>query len=378
VPAHPPPTNFAIIGNVAFSLVNFRGPLIEDIVARGHRVFTLAPDFDEATKDAVRALGAEPVDYSLSRTGLNPTRDFADCMRLYRTLRRLNIDCVLSYAIKPIIYGTLAARLIGIPGRFVLIAGLGYAFINNGRFSLRKVAIHHTARWLYRLALPQAEKIFVQNPDDAEELARLDLSSQEKIIRVNGTGVDLEAWKPAPPVLSPITFTFVGRLLRDKGVLEFVEAARNVKAEYPQARFLLVGGLDDNPESIREKDVEGWVREGVLEWPGHVPVQPFLEQTSVFVLPSYREGVPRSTQEAMAMARPVITTDAAGCRETVIDGLNGFLIPPRNPEALAAAMRKFIAAPELIATMGAESRKLAEERFDVRKVNAAMIEAMGL
>ena len=369
---------FAIISHYAPSLINFRGPLIEDILARGHEVFALGPDIN-GTAEALRALGAKPVEISLSRTGLNPLADFGTTLSLYRALVHIRPDVTLNFGIKPIIYGTLAARLIGIPQRFVLIAGLGYAFIDNGRSSLRKSAIHHIARWLYRLALPQAEKVFVQNPDDADDLVRLGISSREKIVRVNGTGVDLEVWKSAPPVLSPVTFTFVGRLLRDKGVLEFVEAARKVKAAHPHTRFLLVGGLDDNPESIRKEDVEGWVREGVLEWPGHVPVQPFLKQTSVFVLPSYyREGVPRSTQEAMAMARPVITTDSVGCRETVVEGRNGFLVPPRDPEAIAGAMRKFIASPDLIASMGAESRKLAEERFDVRKVNAAMIEAMGL
>lgn len=369
---------FAIIGNYAPSLINFRGPLIEDILARGHEVFALGPDIDAATAQALRALGAKHVEISLSRAGLNPLADLGTMLSLYRTLARIKPDVVLSFGIKPIIYGTFAARLIGVPRRFVLIAGLGYAFIENGRASVQKTVIHYVARWFYRLALPQADRVFVQNPDDADDLVRLGISSREKIVRVNGTGVDLEVWKPAPPVLSPVTFTFIGRLLRDKGVLEFVEAARKVKAAHPHTRFLLVGGLDDNPESIRKEDVEGWVQEGILEWPGHVPVQPFLEQTSVFVLPSYREGVPRSTQEAMAMARPVITTDSVGCRETVVEGRNGFLVPPRDPEAIAGGMRKFIASPDLIASMGAESRKLAEERFDVRKVNAAMIEAMGL
>jgi glycosyltransferase involved in cell wall biosynthesis len=151
-----------------------------------------------------------------------------------------------------------------------------------------------------------------------------------------------------------------------------------VRGQRPDVRFVLVGDIDKNPESIGRGQLDDWVQSGVVEWPGHVDMRTWLAQASVFVLPSYREGVPRSTQEAMAMARPVITTDVPGCRETVIDGRNGFLVPVRDADALAAAMLKFIDQPELIATMGQESRKLAEEKFDARRVNAVMIEAMNL
>lgn len=369
---------FAIISHYAPSLINFRGPLIEDILARGHEVFALGPDIDEGMAEALRALGAKPVEIPLTRIGLNPLADLWTLFSLYRELSHIKPDVVLSYAAKPSIYGTMAAWLAGVPHRFAMIEGLGYVFIRRPNENFAQCLLRSTVTSLYRFALRRANRVFFLNDDDIADFSSMALVSPEQPVKIGGIGVDLEVWKPAPPVLSPVTFTFIGRLLRDKGVLEFVEAARKVKAAHPHTRFLLVGGLDDNPESIRKEDVEGWVREGVLEWPGHVPVQPFLEQTSVFVLPSYREGVPRSTQEAMAMARPVITTDSVGCRETVVEGRNGFLVPPRDPEAIAGGMRKFIASPDLIASMGAESRKLAEERFDVRKVNAAMIEAMGL
>ncbi|WP_331838638.1 glycosyltransferase family 4 protein [Hydrogenophilus thermoluteolus] len=173
--------------------------------------------------------------------------------------------------------------------------------------------------------------------------------------------------------------SLVAHMLREKGVLEFVAAARRIKANYPEVRFVLVGGLHPNPGSIQKEEIESWVREGVVEWAGQVAdVRPWLAQTSVFVLPSYREGVPRSTQEAMAMARPVITTDAPGCRETVMDGVNGFLIPPRDVDALVAAMERFIANPNLIRSMGTESRRLAEERFDVRVVNQRLMQILGI
>ena len=146
-----------------------------------------------------------------------------------------------------------------------------------------------------------------------------------------------------------------------------------IKQQYPHARFILLGGLDDNPGALSRQDVQTWVDEGILEWPGHVPVQPWLAQASVFVLPSYREGVPASTQEAMAMGRAVITTDAPGCRETVVDHVNGFLVPVRNPHVLAEKMRRFIEQPDLIVSMGEASRRMAEERFDVHKVNQRLI-----
>ncbi|MCS7241048.1 MAG: glycosyltransferase family 4 protein, partial [Candidatus Bipolaricaulota bacterium] len=183
---------------------------------------------------------------------------------------------------------------------------------------------------------------------------------------------------PAPPHLSPPTFTLIARLLREKGVREFAEAARRVKEEYPQARFLLIGPLDTNPGAIREEEVRGWVKDGILEWvPWTEDVRPYLAQTSVYVLPSYREGVPRSTQEAMAMARPVITTDVPGCRETVVNGVNGFLVPPRNPQALIQAMKRFLQEPKLVVRMGLESRRLAEDRFDARKASLRLLWHLG-
>jgi glycosyltransferase involved in cell wall biosynthesis len=205
------------------------------------------------------------------------------------------------------------------------------------------------------------------------------LTPAEKAVLIGPSGVDLNEWLPAPPIFEPITFTLAARLLREKGIVEFAQAAQRIKQRYPNTRFLLLGGLDTNPGALREHEVCQWAEAGVLEWHGHVPdVRPYFAQTSVYVLPSYREGVPRSTQEAMAMARPVITTDAPGCRETVIEGVNGFLVPPRDVDALAVAMERFIQQPELILTMGQASRKLAEERFDVHKINQRILEVMGI
>lgn len=351
------------------------------MVDKGHRVLALAPDYDEKTRERVNALGAEPIDYSLSRTGLNPFRDLVDLLRLCLLLRKLKPDVVLAYAMKPVIYGTLAAWIVRVPRRFALIAGLGYSFTSAGQKNgFKKKILRHIVQTLCHVALYRATKVFFQNKDDLSDFLSWKVVNPSRACVIGPTGVDLQHFHFAPPVKNPVTFLLAARLLREKGIVEFAEASRTIKQKYPETRFILLGGLDTNPGAISKAEVESWVREGILEWPGHVDdVRPWIAQASVFVLPSYyREGVPRSVQEAMAMGRPVITTDAPGCRETVINGVNGFLVPVRDVEALAKAMERFILEPDLIERMGKESRRLAEERFDVHKINGLFLREMGL
>jgi glycosyltransferase involved in cell wall biosynthesis len=370
------PVRVAIISHHAPTIVSFRGALIRSLVQRGAEVWVLAPDYTPEIKKSVCALGAMVADYPLHRTGMNPFKDLQTFFALRRILRQIHPHIVLPYSVKAIIYGLLAAG--HVERRVVLMAGLGYAFTETNP-SLRRRLLRFVIKQMYRAALRRADAVLFFNPDDLREFCEESIINPEQAVLLGGTGVDLAQFSPQPPVLSPVTFTLAARLLREKGIEEFAEAARLIKQRYLNTRFLLLGGLDTNPGSLREVEVRRWVDEGVLEWPGHVPdVKPYLMQTSVYVLPSYyREGVPRSTQEAMAMARPVITTDVPGCRETVIDGINGFLVPPRDVDGLVAAMERFIRQPDLIITMGQASRKLAEERFDVQKINAIILQAMG-
>jgi glycosyltransferase involved in cell wall biosynthesis len=370
------PVRVAIISHHAPTIVSFRGALIRSLVQRGAEVWVLAPDYTPEIKKSVCALGAMVADYPLHRTGMNPFKDLQTFFALRRILRQIHPHIVLPYSVKAIIYGLLAAG--HVERRVVLMAGLGYAFTETNP-SLRRRLLRFVIKQMYRAALRRADAVLFFNPDDLREFCEESIIHPEQAVLLGGTGVDLAQFSPQPPVLSPVTFTLAARLLREKGIEEFAEAARLIKQRYLNTRFLLLGGLDTNPGSLREVEVRRWVDEGVLEWPGHVPdVKPYLMQTSVYVLPSYyREGVPRSTQEAMAMARPVITTDVPGCRETVIDGINGFLVPPRDVDGLVAAMERFIRQPDLIITMGQASRKLAEERFDVHKINAIILQAMG-
>lgn len=369
----------AIISHYAPSLLGFRGPLIKRLVKQGVRVLALAPDFNIQTRSAVAALGAEPIDIPMSRTGMNPFVEALNTWHLMRLLKKLQPDVTLGYTIKPVIFGSIAAKLAGVPRRFAMVEGLGYVFTPGAEgFSFKRRILKRLVLWLYRIGMAQADKVIFLNPDDPAELVAERVLPPEECFLLGGIGVDLAQWSFQPPVLAPVTFMLVARLLREKGVQDYAAAARLVKQQHPQARFILLGGLDENPGSITQAEVQTWVDEGVLEWPGHSAVPPWLAQTSVFVLPSYREGVPASTQEAMAMGRAIITTDVPGCRETVVDGDNGFLVPVRDPQALAQAMLRFINQPELIARMGVRSRQMAEEKFDVHKVNARLLQEMGL
>lgn len=222
--------------------------------------------------------------------------------------------------------------------------------------------------------------MFFLNKDDINEFSKSRIIPSTRAFLLGGIGVDLDEWAPAPPVTKPIVFLLIARLLREKGLLEYAEAAKLIKQKYNNIRFVLIGSLDSNPGALSRTEIDAWVAEGILEWPGQVAdVRQWISRASVFVLPSYyREGVPRSTQEAMAMARPIITTDAPGCRETVIIGKNGFLVPVRDIDTLAEAMEKFIQEPELIEEMGRASRLIAEERFDMRKINRTILREMGI
>lgn len=373
--------SIAVITSQAFSLVNFRGPLLKALLKRRVRVYALAPDFDETTRAGVSALGAEPVDFTLVRAGMNPLRDIADIAGLCRLLKSLKPDMTLAYFIKPVIYGSIAARLVRIPRRYSMIEGLGYVFMESTAVnSLRQRALRRVVPLIYKLALKSNEKVFFLNREDVAEFVAGNLVHQSQVVRIDGTGLDLGHYAPVAPILRPLTFLLIARMLREKGVHDFIQAARIVRTRFRDTRFILVGGTDSNPGSVKEADLRGWVDEGLVEWPGHVnDVRPWIARASVFVLPSYyREGIPRSSQEAMAMGRPVITTDWVGCRETVRDGVNGYLVPPRNPEAIALAMQRFVEAPDLIPKMGSEGRRIAEERFDANAINRHILCAMRL
>lgn len=367
-----------VLGSYAPSLINFRGQLIEDIIDAGHSVIGCAPGHDPAVATALARLGATFQPVPLQRTGFNPFLDAGSLLNLAGVLRRLRPDLLFAYTSKPVIYGTMAARLAGVPRVYALISGLGYAFTGSGDLARRMT--RRLTGALYRAALRAAEGVFFQNPDDLDEFRRHAIVSERgNVFLVNGSGVDVTHYGFSPPLLDPPTFLLIARLLRDKGIYEFVEAARALRPRYPQARFRLLGPVDSHPAAVPAADLAAWRAEGVIEYlPETGDVRPHLAQSTAYVLPSYREGMPRTVLEAMSTGRAIITTDAPGCRETVRAGENGFLVPVGDAHALAEAMERLIVEPELARSLGERSRTIAEERFDVRRVNAEMLRAMGL
>lgn len=367
----------AVIGGYTPSLTLFRGPLLRAMVERGHEVTALSPEKDNTVIDELQSWGVHWRQIPLCRTGLNP---FAD-LKTYRALRGIFKEIrphkTLAYTIKPVIWGIVAAKQSGVPGRYAMITGLGSAFEPGG---WRKPLITLAASTLYRWALRHAQVVFVQNPDDRSDLLRLGLARASQVVLIPGSGVDTDHYAPAPlPTRAPC-FLMICRLLAEKGVREYAMAARTIKREHPEAKFTLVGPTDPNPSSISLAEVDGWVREGFLDYAGETrDVRPFLRDCSVYVLPSYyREGTPRTVLEAMAMGRPVITTDSPGCRETIIHGEHGFLCRPRDAASLAEAMRRFMEQPGLIKEMGDRARARAVAKYDVQLVNSLILEAMGI
>lgn len=370
--------HIALVTSIAYSVVNFRGPLIEALVQRGATVSAMAPDWDNEQRRHVRDLSAEAVDIPLDRAGIKPLRDLINSVKLWRILKRRKPDAVLNYFAKPVIFGTLAAWLAGVPRRVALIEGLGYVFIREDTDTLGRKLLRFITSWLYRIALTRAHCVVFLNHDDANEFEAMRIVDKRKVVVLGGIGVDLTKLLPSPPPTDPVTFLMMARLLKEKGVREYAAAAQLVKKNYPDTRFILLGNRDANPGSVTLEELQGWAADGRLEWPGHVDdVTDWVKAASIFVLPSfYREGVPRSSQEAAALGRAVITTDSIGCRETVIDGETGFLVPVRSAEALAEAMMRFIRDPALVGSMGTASRALAEERFDVHRWNSRMIDLL--
>lgn len=351
--------------NASWNIANFRAGLVRGLQEAGYRVVILAPEDRHAAR--VRALGCELIDLPMDAKGVNPLRDLALLLAYRRVLRKLRPAVFLGFTIKPNVYGSLAAQSLGIP---VVnnIAGLGTAFLRPGW-------LNRVAKALYRLALRRSWRVFFQNADDQDLFVEMGLVARKQTAVLPGSGVDLQHFSATVPVREPGT-PFVAllcaRLLWDKGVREFVDAVREVKGRAIACDARLLGFLDvANPSAVPREAVEAWQREGVVSYLGEVEdVRPALDDADVVVLPSYYpEGTPRSLLEAAAMGKPIITTDAPGCRDVVRDGVNGYLVPVRDARALADALARFAAlAPEAKAAMGLASRALVELRYDERIV----------
>lgn len=359
-----------ISANAFWNIANFRSGLIDALVERGYRVVIAAPGMDP---DWARAHGAEAVDIKVDRSGLNPVRDARLFLDYLGLIRRNKPDFYLGFTIKPNIYGCLAGRMVGIRA-VPNISGLGTAFMRDGLLS------RFVGR-LYRIALRDCPVVFFQNPDDRDQFLsrRIILAGQARLLP--GSGVDLKRFVPAPPPDGPPQFLFVGRLLADKGVREFVDAAKLLKASEPSWRFQLVGPVDaGNRSGISDEELARWNAEGHVEYLGFSgDVREHVRSATAVVLPSYyREGVPRSLLEAAAMARPIIAANARGSRQIVEHGVNGLLCEPRSAQSLAEAMKQLgLMSDKEREGFGRAGRAKVEREFGEERVISAYLEAVG-
>lgn len=370
-----------LIGTTGSSFYGFRADLIKSLVNDQHQVYAFTSEYTEQCLEKIKVLGAIPVCYKLSRGGLNPFADIASSIQLIKKIKAIKPDVVFSYFAKPVIYGSFAAKIAKVPNIIGMLEGLGYTFTDQPEGQTAKTKlIRNIQVLLYRLTFPCLDKMIFLNPDDQYDLMqRYNLKVPEVHI-LGGIGLSLDDYKYAKAIISPVKFIFIGRLLKEKGIFDFIDAIRLVKSKYPNAHFTILGAIDhQNMGALKQEQLDQLISEKLFEYPGYVTnIQEWITDSSVFVLPSYREGVPRSTQEAMAIGRPVITTDVPGCRETVVDGLNGFLVPKWDAQGLAKKMCYFIENPIQINEMGLESFKIAQEKFDAKKINLKLIEIIGL
>lgn len=371
-----------MIGTTAACFYGFRAELIKNLNLKNITVYAFTTDNGALELEKISELGAIPISYQLNRGGLNPLADMLATYKLAQKIRQLKPDLVFSYFAKPVIFGTLAAKIAKVPKIIGMLEGLGYTFTDqpNGLSSKTKL-IKAIQVFLYKLALPKLDQLILLNHDDKTDLLiNNDIEVKETYI-LGGIGLDLNQYKYSPATKDlPIQFLFIGRLLKEKGIHDFIAAAQIVKQKFLQTTFTVLGGIDEaNLGALTQGELTQYIDQNVIDYPGHVEnIAEWIKQSHVFVLPSYREGLPRSTQEAMAIGRPVITTDVPGCRDTVIDGVNGFLVPKWNPQALAEKMIYFIEHPEQVRMMGDQSHKIAIEKFDAEKVNQRLLEILGI
>ena len=366
---------FVLISPKNRSAYNFRGDLIKDIQAKGYDVVVTGPNKEGVER--IEALGANFIEVPVDKNGTNPLADISYCLKLRKILKKEKADAILGYTIKPVIYGSIAGWLAGVKNRTAMVTGAGYLFASK---SIKARLIQKVSFILYRIGLGVAQKVIFQNIDDLNEFVEHKLVKREKCHVVNGSGVNMSKYTPAPYPEKP-SFFFLGRLVHSKGGLDFAKAARIVKTQNPEARFMILGKLEKNlPDAIKEEELMPFINDGTVElFPETDNIPQYYAMTSVFVLPTaYREGTPRVILEAMASARAIITTNTPGCKETVVEGENGYFVPTHNPEVLAEKMMIFINNLKRIEACGQKSFVICKNKYEVSIINSRMLEIMGI
>jgi len=356
--------------NTSFSLYNFNFHLMRALKDKGYKVIAVAPDESEYAQLLRKEFEFYPIKH-LKRKGTNPFKDAKLLLEYISVFKKIKPDIVINSTIKPNIYGSIAARLLGVPS-ISTITGLGYVFI-------KETWITKVVRTLYKITFRFNRAVIFLNIDDAQILG---IAIQKNIFLIESEGIDLELFntnKIIQTKRSAFTFLFVGRLLSDKGVYELIEAFKRLKNEHPNTKLIIIGDIDEgNPNSLKKAELEQWAKENLITWNGfQKDVRQFYYLSDCVVLPSYREGVPRVLLEAMAMKKPIITTDAPGCRNVCIDGVNGLLVKPKDVESLYIAMKKVVEFDsKKLLEMGVSGRKLVVEKYDISKIVGAYLKIL--
>ncbi|EGQ9631633.1 glycosyltransferase family 4 protein [Vibrio cholerae] len=352
-----------MVANTAWSVFNFRHSLIKELLSSGVELYVIAPEDKFSAK--LVDMGCQVLDLPMQAKGVNPIADLGLMLRLLRHYREIKPDFIIHYTIKPNIYGSLAAKLAGIPS-LAITTGLGYTFVNQN-------VVSQVARQLYKFAFRYPKEVWFLNEDDRRAFLEHHLIEPDKAVLLHGEGVNLSHFVPTdkPQPDENIRFLLIARMLRDKGVCEFVEAARQIRQHYPNAIFQLLGDCGvPNPSVIGREEIAQWEREGAVEYLGTTDdVRPIIAQADCLVLPSYREGIPRTMIESAAMAKPLIVSDAPGCRDVVLDGQTGYLCEVKNAQSLAQRCEQFLTLSDSEKqAMGKAGRSFMEAKFDEKWV----------
>ena len=364
-----------VLSSFTTSLFWFRIDMMKSFLEEGYEVVAVGEAPEEQWAAQFEELGIRYRSIPVQRNGMNPLRDMKTLGALCRLLKEEKPDKIFAYQAKTVIYGGIAARLCGIKEVYPLIAGVGSVFLGDGlkRKLVRTILVNE-----YRIGMKKAPNIFFQNSDDLKVFTDNRIVSKEKAVMLHGSGVNIEKFVPTE-LPENVSFLCISRLIRDKGVCEYLDAAREIHKRHPEVRCVLVGPYDTNISAIKPEDVQPYIDDGSIEYVGEQKnVCPYLQGCTAYVLPSYHEGTPKTVLEAMACGRPTITTDAPGCRETVTDGVNGYLVPVKNVAAIVDAMEKIVSDPEKTAQMAENARVIAEKKYDVNKINMKIKQTMNI
>lgn len=363
---------FGFLSHLDLNLWLFRLPIMQELVRLGHTIYAICPQGEKS--DDFERHGITHIPYEISRSSLNPLKELQAIRNIYKAIKPLNLDILHTFTAKPNIYGTIAGRLANIPRIINLVEGLGSFYLEN---DLKSRIVRTVIEFLYTQVFKLSDTVMFVNHDDPAYLIAKKIVSPAKVFILKGVGIDTNVWKPLPKEDEWIRITMIGRALKHKGVQEFIDAAAILGKKYPEVSFQFVGSPDEgNRFSVTENFMRAQPSIHYLGQQNNI--RHILSQSTVFVLPSYREGLPRTSMEAASMGLPIVTTDVVGCRETVDEGITGFLVPPKNSQALADAIEKLILHPPLRKKMGEAGREKAIREFDIGMIVDKHLEVYGL